>query len=51
MNSTPLEESVKIIEKSKNILFLTGAGMSADSGIPTFCDSEGFWNNFPIYKK
>ena len=51
MNSTPLEESVKIIEKSKNILFLTGAGMSADSGIPTFCDSEGFWNNFPGYKE
>ncbi|MBI4116409.1 iron dicitrate transport regulator FecR [Candidatus Pacearchaeota archaeon] len=51
MNNSGLEESVKILEKSKNVLFLTGAGMSADSGIPTFCDSEGFWNNFPIYKK
>ncbi len=51
MNNISLERVVKILEKSKSVLFLTGAGMSADSGIPTFCDSEGFWRNFPIYKK
>lgn len=44
------KEAAEIIRSSKRILILTGAGMSADSGIPTFRDQEGFWNNFPVYK-
>ncbi len=51
MNNISLERAAEILEKSKNVLFLTGAGMSADSGIPTFSDKEGFWKNFPVYKK
>ena len=27
----------------KKIVFLTGAGMSAESGISTFRDSDGLW--------
>ena len=27
----------------KNIVVLTGAGMSAESGIKTFRDADGFW--------
>ncbi len=46
-----LEAAIKILENTKKILFLTGAGMSADSGIPTFRDINGFWNNFPVYKE
>lgn len=45
-----LDNIVQILENSKKILFLTGAGMSADSNIPTFRDKEGYWNNFPVYK-
>ena len=26
-----------------NELFITGAGVSADSGIPTFRGNDGFW--------
>ena len=26
----------------------TGAGVSAESGIPTFRDDEGFWQHFPV---
>ncbi len=26
----------------------TGAGMSAESGIPTFRDDDGFWQHFPV---
>jgi NAD-dependent SIR2 family protein deacetylase len=44
-----LNEAIRIIESSTRIMFLTGAGMSADSGIPTFRDREGFWNRFPVY--
>ncbi len=39
------------IEKSESCLFLTSAGMSADSGIPTFRDKEGYWRNFPVFKR
>ena len=31
-------------------MVLTGAGMSAESGIETFRDSNGLWNNYSIYE-
>ncbi|MDR0743441.1 MAG: NAD-dependent deacylase [Tannerella sp.] len=34
----------------KNLVILTGAGMSAESGISTFRDSNGLWNNYPVEK-
>ncbi|HFB61578.1 MAG TPA: NAD-dependent deacylase, partial [Bacteroidetes bacterium] len=32
----------------KRIVILTGAGMSAESGISTFRDSNGLWKNHRI---
>lgn len=32
----------------KKLTILTGAGMSAESGISTFRDSDGLWNNYRI---
>ncbi|GAB1252300.1 NAD-dependent deacylase [Porphyromonas miyakawae] len=32
----------------KKIVVLTGAGMSAESGISTFRDSDGLWENYPV---
>jgi NAD-dependent deacetylase len=32
----------------KKIVILTGAGISAESGIKTFRDSDGLWENYPI---
>ena len=32
----------------KRLVILTGAGMSAESGISTFRDSNGLWNNYPV---
>lgn len=34
----------------KKIAVLTGAGISAESGISTFRDSDGLWENFDIQK-
>jgi NAD-dependent deacetylase len=34
----------------KHIVFLTGAGMSAESGISTFRDSNGLWENYDVMK-
>lgn len=32
----------------KNLVILTGAGMSAESGISTFRDSDGLWERYPV---
>ena len=32
----------------KKIVFLTGAGMSVESGFKTFMGSDGLWENFPV---
>lgn len=31
-----------------NIVFLTGAGMSAESGVSTFRDAGGLWDKYPV---
>jgi NAD-dependent deacetylase len=33
---------------NKNIVILTGAGISAESGIKTFRDNDGLWENHRI---
>lgn len=35
-------------KKIKNIVVLTGAGISAESGIKTFRDANGMWENHDI---
>ena len=50
MSNTIFSEDLRkvIIEKLKGnrkISFLVGAGISAESGIPTFRDKDGFWTN------
>lgn len=32
----------------KHIVVLTGAGMSAESGLSTFRDADGLWENYPV---
>jgi NAD-dependent deacetylase len=32
----------------KNIVVFTGAGVSADSGVPTFRDSDGLWHEYKV---
>jgi len=34
----------------KNIVVLTGAGISAESGLQTFRDSNGLWNGYDVYE-
>ncbi|MDD2590150.1 MAG: NAD-dependent deacylase [Fermentimonas sp.] len=34
--------------KKKKLVVLTGAGMSAESGISTFRDSGGLWDKYPV---
>jgi NAD-dependent deacetylase len=34
----------------KKLVFLTGAGISADSGLKTFRDSDGLWEGYNVYE-
>lgn len=40
--------SIIIIIKMKNIVVLTGAGISAESGIKTFRDADGLWEGHDV---
>ena len=42
-----LNEAAAWVRSAKHLLILTGAGISAESGIPTFRDDDGFWREFP----
>jgi len=38
------------IDGDTRLLVLTGAGVSAESGVPTFRDAHGLWENHPVEK-
>ena len=47
MSSELISSAVQVIKAAKNICVLTGAGISAESGIPTFRDKQsGLWERF-----
>ena len=39
-------KSAELISTSKKVVLMTGAGISVDSGIPTFQGTEGLWARF-----
>ena len=44
------EEITKQIKEIKEIVVVTGAGVSQESGIPTFRGKDGFWKNYDPMK-
>ena len=46
-----IQQAAELLSNAKRVLFLTSAGMSADSKIPTFRDKDGYWRNFPPFKE
>lgn len=40
-----IEQVVEVLERSNHILFISGAGLSADSGLPTYRGVSGLYNN------
>lgn len=45
------QQAAAVLSKACRVLFLTSAGMSADSNIPTFRDKDGYWKNFPPFRE
>ncbi|MFN8688106.1 MAG: SIR2 family NAD-dependent protein deacylase [Acidobacteriota bacterium] len=42
----PVSDARRMISESARIIALTGAGMSAESGVPTFRGRGGLWRNY-----
>jgi len=47
MNTDNWITAVLALRKAKKVVVFTGAGISAESGVPTFRDTDGFWQRFP----
>ena len=47
MNTDNWITAVLALRKAERVVVFTGAGISAESGIPTFRDTDGFWKRFP----
>ncbi len=45
-NEQKIRQLADILNKTSRVAVLTGAGISAESGIPTFRGEEGLWKNF-----
>lgn len=43
-----MDQPVFAIDDDTRVLVLTGAGVSAESGIPTFRDAGGLWESHPV---
>ena len=47
-DSASLSLAASWLRPAREVVVFTGAGVSAESGIPTFRDDEGFWQHFPV---
>ncbi|HEV8539759.1 MAG TPA: NAD-dependent deacylase [Nitrospiraceae bacterium] len=45
-NESLLQQARSRLQRAQAITVLTGAGISADSGVPTFRGTDGLWRNF-----
>ena len=44
--SADMDALRKIVQKAKHVVILTGAGVSAESGVPTFRGAGGLWRTY-----
>jgi len=46
--SSDLAEFRKLVAAAERVVVLTGAGVSAESGVPTFRGAGGFWRTYQV---
>ena len=44
------ESVIKKLRDAKKVVFVTGSGISQESGIPTFRGKDGLWRNYDVMK-
>lgn len=48
---TKIEHAARLVQSADTMLFVTGAGMGIDSGLPDFRGNEGFWRTYPALQQ
>src|SRR5690349_3462222 len=43
-----LDRAAATLRGARRVAVLTGAGVSAESGVPTFRDADGLWEGHPV---
>src|SRR5205085_724540 len=43
-----LDRAADLLRAARTVAVLTGAGVSAESGVPTFRDADGLWEGHPV---
>ncbi len=46
-NHNQFRQACDLLREAERVVIFSGAGISAESGIPTFRDAEGLWQRFP----
>ena len=46
VNNEDIDSLVRILQNTERVVVLTGAGISAESGIPTFRGQDGLWKTY-----
>ena len=46
MFERPLEDAAEVLAGARRVAVLTGAGISAESGVPTFRGQDGLWKQY-----
>lgn len=44
--SADMEAFRRLVKEARHVVILTGAGVSAESGVPTFRGAGGFWRTY-----
>lgn len=50
LNKASLAQACRLIQNAQSLCVLTGAGISAESGLKTFRDAGGLWEDHPVEK-
>jgi NAD-dependent deacetylase len=48
VSHSDIAHAIQLLQEAKRVVVLTGAGVSAESGVPTFRDSNGLWEGHRV---
>jgi len=45
------KKAARVVKTSRALIITSGAGMGIDSGLPDYRGEEGFWREYPLYRR